>query len=174
MRIFPHYQDTGAFFVAVLEKTGPIYHKKERPTNNETETEVTTPTEVKTDKENNGNNQDDSSDEHNSEAEEKPNKRRKISGKKDKMKGYKEDPFVFFKSDEDVWGDIKEYYNISDEFDPQCLLTRCHVGKKKNIYYCSPAVKDIVASNQGSVKFINTGVKTFVRSDNRHMKCAFR
>lgn len=81
---------------------------------------------------------------------------------------------MFFKDDEEVWTSIKEYYNISDAFNPKCLLTRCHVGKKKNIYFCSEAVRDLVAVNQKTIKFINTGLKTFVRSDNRHMKCAFR
>lgn len=160
MRIFPHYQDTGAFFVAVLEKTAPIVHSKEKVEN-------TKSTDEKQNEDSDG-----SSDER--EAKVNPSKRRKLSGRQEKHKGYKEDPFVFFKQDEEVWANIKEFYKISDEFDPQCLLTRCHVGKKKNIYYCSAAIRDIVHSNQGTIKFINTGVKTFVRSDNRHMTCAFR
>lgn len=87
---------------------------------------------------------------------------------------YKEDPFVFFTKDEAVWADIKSFYKISDDFDCTCLLTRCEAGKKKNIYLTSPAIRDLVIQNQASIKFINTGVKTFVRSDNKNMKCAFR
>lgn len=88
---------------------------------------------------------------------------------------YKEDPFIFFTDKEDVWPSIKNFYNISDDFDPTCLLVRCHIGKKKNIYMTSHAVRDLVINNQSTIKFINTGVKTFVRSDNRNMKeCAFR
>lgn len=163
VRIFPHYQDTGAFFVAVLEKIKPIVNKAE---NKEQQT--------KNNEDATNNDDDDESDQSNDGAESKP-KKMKISGRqKNKLTGYKEDPFVFFKDDEDVWNSIKEYYEISDEFDPKCLLTRCHIGKKKNIYFCSPAVRDIVTLNQGAIKFINTGLKTFVRSDNRHMKCAFR
>lgn len=94
--------------------------------------------------------------------------------KKRRQDGYKEDPFVFFKDDEVVWPEIKEYYQISEDFDVKNLLVRCHVGKKKNIYLTSSAVRDLVTQNQGGVKFINTGVKCFVRSDNRNMKCAFR
>lgn len=94
--------------------------------------------------------------------------------KRRRFEGYKEDPFVFFNDDETVWPDIKLFYQISDEFDPKCLLTRCHGGKKKNIYLTSPAVRDLVLQNQHAVKFINTGIRTFVRSDNRNMKCAFR
>lgn len=58
--------------------------------------------------------------------------------------------------------------------DPRCLLVRCHEGKKKNIYFTSPAIRDIVISNENTVKMINTGVKTFVRCDNKNMNCAFR
>lgn len=57
---------------------------------------------------------------------------------------------------------------------PKCLLVRCHEGKKKNIYFTSPAIRDIVMSNENRVKMINTGVKTFVRCDNKNMSCAFR
>lgn len=58
--------------------------------------------------------------------------------------------------------------------DPRCLLVRCHEGKKKNIYFTSPAIRDIVIANEDKVKMINTGVKTFVRCDNKSLKCAFR
>lgn len=94
--------------------------------------------------------------------------------KKPRFEGYREDPFVFFKDDEPLWADIKSFYHISDEFDAKCLLTRCEGGKKKNIYFASPAVRDLVLHNKPNVKFINTGIRSFVRSDNRNMKCAFR
>lgn len=69
---------------------------------------------------------------------------------------------------------FREFYNISDDLDPKCLLVRCNEGKKKNIYFTSAAIRDIVLSNENKVKMINTGVKTFVRCDNKNMKCAFR
>jgi len=48
------------------------------------------------------------------------------------------------------------------------------MGKKKNVYFCSPVIRDLVLNNENEVKIINTGVKMFVRCDNRNMKCAFR
>lgn len=69
---------------------------------------------------------------------------------------------------------FRDFYGISDNLDPRCLLVRCHEGKKKNIYFTSPAIRDLVISNEDKVKMINTGVKTFVRCDNKSMKCAFR
>ncbi|KAK4884892.1 hypothetical protein RN001_001163 [Aquatica leii] len=162
IRILPHQQNTGAFFVAVLQKIKPL--GKQMPTS-----EVVEPDSVST-----------SETDKISESQSTTIKREHEDvfargyRKKRRFEGYKEDPFVFFKEGETVWEDIKSYYEISDNFDSKCLLTRCLGGKKKNIYFTSPAVKDLVLHNQQSVKFINTGIRTFVRSDNRNMKCAFR
>lgn len=69
---------------------------------------------------------------------------------------------------------FREFYEVSDELNPQCLLVRCHEGKKKNVYFTSPVIRNLVISNEDKVKIINTGVKTFVRCDNKNMTCAFR
>ncbi|XP_038218434.1 tRNA (cytosine(34)-C(5))-methyltransferase [Zerene cesonia] len=145
IRILPHHQDTGGFFVAVFEKTHSLPWEKEQKEPESKEQEEKKEVEKK----------------------EPPKKKRRLGG-------YKEDPFVFFSGEnEDVFPSIKEYYDLSD-FDATCLLTRCHVGKKKNIYLVSPIVKDIVQRNEANIKIINTGVKTFVRCDNKNMTCAFR
>lgn len=146
IRILPHHQDTGGFFVAVLEKTAPLPWEKEdkKPAENTEASEVL------------------------EERKEPPKKKRRLGG-------YREDPFVFFSGDtEDVFPSIKEYYDLKEDFDSTCLLTRCHVGKKKNIYLVSKIVKDVVKSNETNIKIINTGVKTFVRCDNKNMVCPFR
>ncbi|XP_015118498.1 tRNA (cytosine(34)-C(5))-methyltransferase [Diachasma alloeum] len=149
MRILPHHQDTGGFFVAVLEKVKALPWERERE----------------------GSPQD------GGEGGVKRSGEQDKAGperKKKRMFGYREDPFVFFKDEEEVWPAIKEFYSISDDLDPRCLLVRCQEGKKKNIYFTSPAIRDIVLLNENNVKMINTGVKTFVRCDNKNMKCAFR
>ncbi|KAJ3648435.1 hypothetical protein Zmor_020239 [Zophobas morio] len=151
MRILPHHQNTGAFFVAVIEKIRPL-HSKEKSFKTH---EVAEETNANKKRENEDN---------------LPQNQRK----KRRKDGYREDPFVFFKDEEPVWNDIKSFYEVSDSFDSKCLLTRCHFGKKKNIYLTSNAVRDLVVQNQSVIKFINTGVKAFVRCDNKNMKCAFR
>ncbi|CAH1116517.1 unnamed protein product [Phaedon cochleariae] len=144
IRILPHQQNTGAFFVAVLKKV-KLLNCKETPL-------ISDETKKREIESNSSNSQ----------------------RKKPRKDGYREDPFVFFKEEEPVWTDIKTFYKVADPFDSKCLLTRCHVGKKKNIYLTSEAVRDLVVTNQGTIKFINTGVKAFVRCDNKNMKCAFR
>lgn len=146
MRVLPHLQDTGAFFVAAIKKNSTLPWEKNAIVNIPKDTKV---------------------------SEEKsipwgPQRKRQ------RRQGYKEDPYVFFNGDEDVWESIKTFYDLDKSFSAKCLLTRCLVGKKKNIYFCSEAIKDLVQCNEEYVKIINTGVKTFVRCDNKHMKCAFR
>ena len=53
-------------------------------------------------------------------------------------------------------------------------MTRCEQGKKKNVYLCSPAVRDLISANQERVKVINSGVKVFARCDNKQTPCGFR
>ncbi|XP_060856524.1 tRNA (cytosine(34)-C(5))-methyltransferase [Metopolophium dirhodum] len=142
IRILPHHQDTGGFFVTLMEKIKPLPWETCIKQTDEVVDEV---------KVNN--------------YKRKPKKRR--------YQGYKEDPFIFLTVDDPVWPEIRDFYELNN-FPIECLLTRCSVGKKKNIYYTSTSVKDIVKNNQDRVKIINTGVKTFVRCDNKSMECNFR
>lgn len=45
-----------------------------------------------------------------------------------------------------------DFYGILPELQYTCLLTRCVIGKKKNIYFVTPAVKNIVNNNQTKIK----------------------
>ncbi|XP_071865687.1 tRNA (cytosine(34)-C(5))-methyltransferase Nsun2 [Bombus fervidus] len=173
MRILPHHQDTGGFFVAVLEKVNHLpweraSHKSDEVIQN-TKTEDDD-IELSLEQEQKAKNVlgrkvfDDMN-----KLQEPKRKRRRLAS------GFKEDPFIFFDDDkEDVWSSIKNFYNISNDLDPRCLLVRCIGKKKKNIYYTTRAVRDVVLSNGDQIKLINTGVKTFVRCDNKNMDCPFR
>lgn len=151
MRLLPHLQNTGGFFVAVLIKNKPLPWETSEPSVSSTATTSDGDTTADT-----GDKKD----------EKPPAKKRRIFG-------FKEDPYVFFEKEEPIWESIQTYYDMTD-LDPLCLFTRCTTGKKKNIYYCSSAVRNIVVTNENNIKIINTGVKTFSRSDNKHMKCPFR
>ncbi|XP_012540943.1 tRNA (cytosine(34)-C(5))-methyltransferase [Monomorium pharaonis] len=170
MRILPHHQDTGGFFVAVLEKIKSlpwescVLNQNVQDSNEDKEMHALEKV-----------SQDTKLLEGGKRTLEKEKKSRESQKKRRRTMGYREDPFVFFKDQmEDVWQSIKDFYGISDDLDPRCLLVRCHEGKKKNIYFTSSAIRDIVISNEKKVKMINTGVKTFVRCDNKNMNCAFR
>lgn len=159
IRVLPHHQNTGGFFVSVLvkkrlmpweaeinEKALQSNARKLAGIAKDGTAAVATAG-------------DDS---------ENPRKKKKIHY------GFREDPFVFFTAEEPVFHQIKKFYDLSDDFHYNCLLTRCLIGKKKNIYFCSPEVRSVLVNNENNIKFINSGVKTFSRCDNRNMECSFR
>lgn len=171
IRILPQYQNSGAFFVAAFTKTRNLpWTKAERPAAEPTNSEAA---------DGEGSSNADGGDE-----APKADADLKSAGpwgpqrKKRRIQGYKEDPYVFFTEDEPIWKSIEKFYNIDvtkvPEFKPTYLLCRTATGKKKNIYFCSGAVKELVQNNEDTLKIINTGVKVFARCDNRNMLCDFR
>lgn len=90
LRILPHDQDTGGFFIAVLTKTAPLpWERPSKATAESGETE---------------NRQD--------ESQEKATgldfgSVRKPARKKRRIQGYREDPFIFFEEDEPIWANIR-------------------------------------------------------------------
>ncbi|KOX72241.1 tRNA (cytosine(34)-C(5))-methyltransferase [Melipona quadrifasciata] len=171
MRILPHHQDTGGFFVAVLEKVDHLPWECASQMSDEVTQvieDVNTELSLEQELESKNIHEKKTFDDMNKVIESR-RKRRRIA------RGFKEDPFVFFNDDkEEVWSSIKKFYDISDNLDPRCLLVRCIGRKKKNIYYTSPEIRNVVLSNEDQIKLINTGVKTFVRCDNKNMDCPFR
>lgn len=163
IRILPHQQDTGAFFVAVLVKTKEVpWTVRNLGAKGEADEEAEAIAEKK---------------DEGPEGEQKKKKDETSWGpqrKKRRIGGYNEDPFSFFGEKEEAFEAIKGYYDLREDFNPKCFLTRCLNDKKKNIYYCSDSIREIVQRNEGHVKIINTGVKSFVRCDNRNMNCPFR
>lgn len=152
IRILPHYQNTGAFFVAVLKKLKLLPWESQKSATL-SEKSVSKP--------------DEDIAIENSINTERPKKKIKL--------GYKEDPFVFFTNEEIIWPLIREFYGIvENSFLPSCLFTRCIIGKKKNIYLASKLTKNVISNNAARIKLINSGVKVLSRCDSRTMGCSFR
>lgn len=145
-RILPHHQDTGGFFVAVIQKVKDKL-PWEAPQQEENVSEQ--------------------------EVESKNDGTRSPPKKKRRVWGYKEDPFIFIEEEEEVWPVIRDFYKLKD-FKHLQLLSRCHESRKRNLYFVSEAVKEIVQENSDRVKIINTGVRMFCRSDNKDAKCPYR
>ncbi|XP_064100308.1 tRNA (cytosine(34)-C(5))-methyltransferase-like isoform X1 [Macrobrachium nipponense] len=147
IRILPHHQDTGGFFVALLEKVKPlpgekVYIESDQPVDKSASAAST--------------------------------QRIRQPPKKKRRQGFKEEPYYYFEEDEVVWPGIDSFYGIRKDVDPGLFLTRTKEGKKRNLYFTNSLVKDIVQMNQDFIKIINTGVKVLVRSDNRGATCDFR
>jgi len=149
MRVLPHQQDTGGFFVAVLSKKSlcPWESKREQDGSNPQA-------------ENNHRNS------NNRNGNGPPNK-------KPRYQGFREDPFIYFEEDDSSFEEVKKYFQLSDELEAKMFLSR-HATKRNNLYFTSKLVRNLMQSNADRVKIINAGVKSFAKCENKGATCNFR
>lgn len=201
MRILPHHQNTGGFFVAVLVKKAPMPWNKRYPKLRkdvsslpaaQAESSPAAPTPV------DAPHLPESAVEEVGEAggpegevdgeagEEAPKGAHETTAKQDgvcgppaskKMRlfGYKEDPFVFLTEEDPVFTTIQSFYDMSPNFPKLNVLTRTHEGKKRHLYMVSKELRNVLLNNSERMKVINTGVKVWSRnSDGEEFGCPFR
>uniref|UniRef100_A0A8C7FNA9 tRNA (cytosine(34)-C(5))-methyltransferase n=1 Tax=Oncorhynchus kisutch TaxID=8019 RepID=A0A8C7FNA9_ONCKI len=170
MRILPHHQNTGGFFVAVLVKKAPMPWNRRFP-------KVYTHTPLE-DGERDGGKEPGEDSPKEPEAGDQA-KESNVCGpppnKKMKRHGFKEDPFVFLTEDDPVFPPIESFYDLSPDFPKINVLTRTHEGKKRHLYMVSKELRNVMLNNSERMKVINTGVKVWSRnSDGEEFGCAFR
>ncbi|CAG7816855.1 unnamed protein product [Allacma fusca] len=156
VRVLAHQQDTGNFFIALLTKTGDLPWLKTSPI-----TEVSPESVVKAPEEsanNSSNSQEDSGNLRYNRGF--PDKFSRQNAKK--LRGFKEDPYIFLMQDDPIWDPIRKFYCL-ENLKSSNFLTRSVDGKKRNIYFVTNLVKDIITNNESTVKIINTGVKVLAR-----------
>lgn len=203
MRILPHHQNTGGFFVAVLVKKAPMpwnkrYPKvrKEASSSAASQSEAPPASSVPADsgslpESSVGDGEgscsatagdrpaEDEAPTGAAVAQESGAKQDGVCGpppnKKMKLFGYKEDPFVFLTEDDPVFTTIQSFYDLSPDFPKLNVLTRTHEGKKRHLYMVSKELRNVLLNNSERMKVINTGVKVWSRnSDGEEFGCAFR
>ncbi|KAI5621649.1 tRNA (cytosine(34)-C(5))-methyltransferase isoform X1 [Silurus asotus] len=173
MRILPHHQNTGGFFVAVLVKKAPMPWNRRFPKLRNKEATSTTSEEAQAEE---------AEAERDSVVENPPETEAKKDGvcgpppsKKLKLFGFKEDPFVFLTEDDPVFPPIQTFYDLSPDFPKLNVLTRTHEGKKRHLYMVSKELRNVLLNNSEKMKVINTGVKVWSRNnDGEQFGCAFR
>uniref|UniRef100_A0A671L9K2 tRNA (cytosine(34)-C(5))-methyltransferase n=1 Tax=Sinocyclocheilus anshuiensis TaxID=1608454 RepID=A0A671L9K2_9TELE len=168
MRILPHHQNTGGFFVAVLVKKAPM------PWNRPDGSSADAPVEAV---------EGETPAEGNPSVPDTPDllevKKDNVCGppppKKMKLFGFKEDPFVFLTEDDPIFPSIQAFYDLSPDFPKLNVLTRTHEGKKRQLYMVSKELRNVLLNNSERMKVINTGVKVWSRNtDGEQFGCAFR
>ncbi|XP_008293392.1 RNA cytosine C(5)-methyltransferase NSUN2 [Stegastes partitus] len=204
MRILPHHQNTGGFFVAVLVKKAPMPWNKRYPklrkdvsSSSAAQSEISSAASSPADApcllperpleevEKGG-----SEGKVDGEAEKEAPKGATLAqeagakqegtcgpppSKKMRLFGYKEDPFVFLTEDDPVFNTIQSFYDLSGDFPKLNVLTRTHEGKKRHLYMVSKELRNVLLNNSERMKVINTGVKVWSRnSDGEEFGCAFR
>uniref|UniRef100_A0A6J0TW73 tRNA (cytosine(34)-C(5))-methyltransferase n=3 Tax=Pogona vitticeps TaxID=103695 RepID=A0A6J0TW73_9SAUR len=182
LRILPHHQNTGGFFVAVLVKKSRMPWNKRQPklhqelpwkaedaipgkqgSSETVEDHVTT----------------DAKTENILVIESTEMKKDGVCGpppsKKMKLFGFKEDPFVFLSEDDPLFPSIQSFYALDPSFPQMNLLTRTQEGKKRQLYMVSKEIRNVLLNNSEKLKVINTGIKVWSRNtDGEQFGCAFR
>ncbi|KAG7325814.1 hypothetical protein KOW79_010739 [Hemibagrus wyckioides] len=177
MRILPHHQNTGGFFVAVLVKKGPMPWNRRFPKLRNKEATSTTSEEAQPEE-----GETETAAEGDAVLENTPQTEPKKDGvcgpppsKKMKLFGFKEDPFVFLTEDDPVFPPIQTFYELTPDFPKLNVLTRTHEGKKRHLYMVSKELRNVLLNNSERMKVINTGVKVWSRNnDGEQFGCAFR
>ncbi|KAM8966633.1 RNA cytosine C(5)-methyltransferase NSUN2 [Pelodytes ibericus] len=192
LRILPHHQNTGGFFVAVLVKKAPMPWNKRLP-----KLQRRAPAEVsdgsvtarvpeaaepgaaaettsgQTIEAKNGESKSSTNTETDS------SKKESVCGpppaKKMKLFGFKEDPFVFLSEDDPIFSPIVKFYALDQSFPKKNLLTRTQEGKKRQLYMVSKELRNVLLHNSEKMKVINTGIKVLCRNnDGEQYGCAYR
>ncbi|CAO3676923.1 unnamed protein product [Umbelopsis vinacea] len=188
LRIYPHEQDTGGFFVAVFEKVAPMtgvdnaYLAHIKGENIDTEELLESEKKDEQLLENVAPKEEEEvtieaakpEEETAVEGPEVPSKRvaeENVSANKRSKKvkddeQLKEAPFELMAPDNADILEATEFYGLAPTFPKTQFLLRSMEGNSKNrsIYFVSDAVKTILnAKDSSRLRLVNTGVKTFVR-----------
>ncbi|NXY78019.1 NSUN2 methyltransferase, partial [Glareola pratincola] len=190
LRILPHHQNTGGFFVAVLIKKSPMPWNKRQPKVHQKLPQRTGEAEVTAANSDNGSeciteepalaeNEESKKAQQLQNSDTEQSKKEGVCGpppsKKMKLFGFKEDPFVFLPEDDPLFLPIQKFYALDPSFPKMNLLTRTQEGKKRQLYMVSKELRNVLLNNSEKMKVINTGIKVWSRnSDGEQFGCAFR
>eukprot|EP00002_Diphylleia_rotans_P037600 TRINITY_DN8415_c0_g1_i1.p1 TRINITY_DN8415_c0_g1~~TRINITY_DN8415_c0_g1_i1.p1 ORF type:complete len:777 (-),score=156.57 TRINITY_DN8415_c0_g1_i1:202-2532(-) len=162
IRIVPHDQDTGGFFVAVLRKKEEIPLSKEQ--SQVAEQTASTMVQAAT------------------EGEAKPSSDEKVtgamadevqelvdglseSGRKEKKKYFAEEPFYLLKKDSPVINELKRFYELKESFPSDRVYTRS--PQINRLYLVSEGIKSLLRSDvRKSLKVVSAGIRLFNKHDN--------
>ncbi|CAF4011319.1 unnamed protein product [Rotaria sp. Silwood2] len=158
IRLLPHHQDTGAFFVALFRKIdktvdSPISTQEETSQKRQAEENV-----------------------FNEDGYIIYDVKNTLSifffrANYKRARYHRENPFIFFeeKDIKGFWQEIS-FFGVDPSFPADQLMTRIASDSGRNIYFVSDSLKQIVTLNQDRIKFINMGVRLLVRTDLRNDK----
>ncbi|XP_007898726.2 RNA cytosine C(5)-methyltransferase NSUN2 [Callorhinchus milii] len=176
IRVLPHHQNTGGFFVAVLQKRATMPWNRREPKWRHKTAAVDGVLVAATEK---GDTEIMDQTKEPEDSEESSAGKDRICcpppSKKMKLFGFKEDPFVFLNEDDPIFPPIETFYLLHSSFPKFNVLTRTHDGKKRHLYMVSKELRNVLLHNSERMKVINTGVKVLSRNnDGEQFGCAFR
>ncbi|KYQ94248.1 NOL1/NOP2/Sun family protein [Tieghemostelium lacteum] len=185
MRVHPHFQDTGGFFIAVLEKVSDLPNQlakriekpesKNTPPTTTTTTTTTTSTQEQKPTENTTIVNSETSTTATTDKKEPLYHNERKLNENDRRLGGNEEPFNLLGEEiKKEVGYAKEFYGLSDSFPYDQLL--CRSEKSKKIYLVSKSLLKMIENDQESrkIKLINAGIKIFQKHEGNASPCSFR
>lgn len=154
IRVYPHLQNTGGFFITVIEKVDPEASSKRSLNVEDTESS----------------NKKQKVDDSNSNGNSEPAK------KKERLpRDANEEPFIFLDENHEQLQKCWSFYGFKDNFPRDCTLVRNATGEPlRTIYYVAPIVKNILSMSDQKLKLIHGGIKLFVAQRNDSSSCSWR
>jgi len=75
-----------------------------------------------------------------------------------------------------VWAQITDFFGFNPvpEASYRNFMSRTKEHNTRNLYFTNSLVRDLVTRNQDRMKIINTGVRAFVRAENKGATCMYR
>ncbi|KAK9477986.1 S-adenosyl-L-methionine-dependent methyltransferase [Lipomyces japonicus] len=169
MRVYPHDQDTGGFFITLLEKVDEEELSKKRPAAEEVANEVV----EKKPKLDNVSIETESTTETGDVA---PQPERAPIEKKIRLpRDANEEPFKFLNESNPALETCWKFYSISPSFPRDSTLVRNATGEPiRTIYYVHPRLKPIISLNDTKIRFIHAGIKLFANQKTLEGTCPWR
>lgn len=150
IRVYPHLQNTGGFFITVFEKIDPEADKvsAKRGADEDEEESKKQKLDEKTDQ--------------------KPKKERL-------PRDANEEPFIFLDPQHPELAKCWPFYGFSEDFPRDCTLVRNATGEPlRTIYYVAPVIRDILTITEQKLKVIHGGIKLFVAQRSDTGSCPWR
>ncbi|KAI5958925.1 NCL1 [Candida theae] len=190
VRVYPHLQNTGGFFITVFEKNDPDSNKRQA---DESDVEVEVKQDSKRQKTESESGQivessDITTEDANtttttttstttttttaapSEQQPKP-----LERKSRLPRDANEEPFVFLDPNNEELKKCFPFYDFSSAFPRDCTLVRNATGEPlRTVYYVSPMVKEILTTDDQKLKLVHGGIKLFVAQRNDVGTCPWR
>lgn len=155
VRILPHLQNTGGFFVAVFQKTAGISAAERRSV---TADATPVPDEPEAMHEDGS-----------------PGACAAPRSGRAAPRGFREDPFIFLDRDQEPLASIDRAYTVKPSMPWELLFSRSESTRNSTVYIVSPLVKRILtAENIAQLRVINAGVKLFAQAAHAGQPSQFR
>ncbi|GFZ46615.1 Multisite-specific tRNA:(cytosine-C(5))-methyltransferase [Saitozyma sp. JCM 24511] len=177
LRLFPHDQNTGGFFVCVLQKSSEAKSSAKPSVSKAADAEATPAVPVTAAAEE-GESASTLKRAASPSAPDGPESKKvkqtpassKIAKKQKRDLNFKEDPFSFVDPTNEEVVSIQNWFKLKESFPREHLLVRNEYGDPlRTIYLANAVVKAIIENNDYSrLRIISAGVKAFVRQDSQN------